>query len=296
MRTPVILIVDDEPFNVEIICEYLSGLNCELITAEDGETAWRILESDPERFDLVVLDRMMPGIDGIEVLARIKANPKLKTLPVIMQTAAAAKEQVVEGLKLGAYYYLTKPYECDVLLAVIQTALADRFSHLSVVQQIHEERIILDLLKEGTFHVQTLLEAKRLSACIANITKNPAITALGLSELMINAVEHGNLNIGYDEKTRLMDEGTWSSEIDRRLSLDEHKNKRVSIQLKRDESSTTVLITDEGDGFDWEHYIEPSPQRAFDSHGRGIVLAKNLSFKSVTYLGKGNQVAVELDV
>ncbi|WP_018151128.1 response regulator [Leeia oryzae] len=296
MRTPVILIVDDEPFNVEIICEYLSGLNCELVTAEDGESAWAMLQAEPQRFDLIVLDRMMPGIDGIEVLARIKADSQLKSLPVIMQTAAAAKEQIIEGLKLGAYYYLTKPYECDVLLAVIQTALADRFSHLSVVQQIQEERVVLELMTEGTFQVRTMPEARKLAATLANVCANPSLAALGLSELLINAVEHGNLGIGYDEKSKLMESGTWASEIERRLQLPENADKYVRVHYEKSPFATTITIKDEGKGFNWLEYIEPSASRAFDSHGRGIALAKSLSFRSITYKGNGNEVTLLLDV
>ena len=114
-----LLIVDDEPLNLEILSEYFDGQGYRLSMAENGEVAWAMLKQHPD-VDLVLLDRMMPCIDGVELLKRIKADPELKPIPVIMQTAASAPEQVREGLLAGALYYLTKPYERDSLLSIVQ--------------------------------------------------------------------------------------------------------------------------------------------------------------------------------
>lgn len=294
MHKPVLLVVDDEPFNLEIICEYLEEVDCEIDTAVDGDEAWQKLQSNPGRYDLVVLDRMMPRMDGMQVLANIKADPMLKTLPVIMQTAAAAKEQVLEGLRLGAYYYLTKPFESDVLLTVIRTALADRMSQLAIIQQMEEQKAMLDLLADGTFHVRSLPEARRLAAALANICPNSSVVALGLAELLINAIEHGNLGIGYEEKTQLMASGRWAQEVDRRLAQPDNRDKRVVVRFTRYPEKIMLSISDEGPGFDWQKYTELDPARAFDSHGRGIALAKQLSFQSLEYLGRGNEVIATL--
>ena len=96
-----ILVVDDEPFNREIILEILDDPGYRLSVAEDGDEAWTRLSQAGETFDLVLLDRMMPGIDGLEILRRMKAAPALRDLPVIMQTAAASPEQVREGIAAG---------------------------------------------------------------------------------------------------------------------------------------------------------------------------------------------------
>jgi len=108
---PTILIVDDEEFNVDIIMDYLEDGGYNLETAYDGSEAWEKLQAEPEYFDVILLDRMMPNMNGMEVLLKIKEHPVLKTLPVILQTALAAKNEVLEGMQAGAYYYLTKPFE-----------------------------------------------------------------------------------------------------------------------------------------------------------------------------------------
>ena len=125
MPHPLILVVDDEPLNLEIIAEFLEGDAYRLEFAATGEEAWSLLEVPDSAYDLVVLDRMMPGMNGIELLKRIKADERLSHLPVIMQTAAAAPDQVREGLAAGAYYYLTKPYDPEALQTIVRAALDD---------------------------------------------------------------------------------------------------------------------------------------------------------------------------
>lgn len=86
---PTILIVDDEPINLDIICAHLENDNYKLVTANDGQEAWSLLESSPESFDTIILDRMMPTLDGMQLLANIKENEMMEHVPVVMQTAKA---------------------------------------------------------------------------------------------------------------------------------------------------------------------------------------------------------------
>ena len=85
----LVLVVDDDPSNREALTWNLKRAGYRALTAEDGQEGWDHLQEDPERFHAVLLDRMMPRMDGMEVLARIKRHPSLKALPVIMQTAVA---------------------------------------------------------------------------------------------------------------------------------------------------------------------------------------------------------------
>lgn len=98
-----LLLVDDEPFNLELMAELLQDAGYEVTLAEDGETALDILQREGETFSTVLLDKMMPGISGFDVLKRIKGEPRLEFLPVIMQTAMGAASSVQEGLAAGAF-------------------------------------------------------------------------------------------------------------------------------------------------------------------------------------------------
>lgn len=289
-----ILIVDDEPFNLEIINEYFDGCGYELTLFEAGEAAWEALSAEGAGYTLAIVDRMMPGLDGISLLKRIKADSQLESLPVIVQTAASAPEQIREGLQAGAYYYLTKPYERDSLLSIVRAALNDARAKEELRARLREHGDTLQLLREGYFEFRTVDEANRLASLLALASPQPDNVILGLSELMINSVEHGNLGITYDEKAALKRGDQWRDEVERRGRLPENADKRVKVWLRREPDRLTVRISDEGSGFDWQKYLDFSPERAFDPNGRGIALARLTSFDSLEYQEAGKVVVASI--
>src|SRR5438067_13188136 len=107
---------------------------------------------------------------------------------------------------------------------------------------------------------------------------------------MVHAVEHGNLGITYDEKSVLLAEGRWRDEVARRLGLSENRGKRADVQFIRGDDELRFIICDRGNGFEWTRYLEIDPRRAFDRHGRGILMARHVSFSSIDYRGCGNEV------
>ncbi len=290
MSEPRILVVDDEPFNLEIVGEYLDGMGFDLVYAESGTEAWDVLTRPGERFDLILLDRMMPGLDGISVLRQIKADESLRHIPVIMQTAATSPEQVREGLAAGAYYYLTKPFEGEALQTIIRSALDDQRIRRELTADLLNHAQALALVAEAEFHVRTLDDARKLAAFVALLGPQPEVLAMGLSELLVNGVEHGNLGIDFGEKSRLREEDRWEEEIARRLALPENADKRVRLRVRRDDGRWVFEIRDDGPGFDWRRFLDFEPERAFAPNGRGIALSRQLSFASLTYLPPGNQV------
>lgn len=293
MGTPRLLVVDDEPFNLEIVGEYFEGLDFSIETAGDGEAAWAALVAGP-RFDLVILDRMMPKLDGMALLRRIKGDRRFADLPVIMQTAAGHPEQVREGLSAGAYYYLVKPYERESLLSITRSALADRATRDELQQRMLEHGNALKLVTSAQFALRSVEEAGLLAAFLALGCPDPQSAALGLSELLVNGVEHGNLGITYREKSELKREDRWAEEVARRLDLPENREKRVRVELVRDHAGIRICIRDDGAGFEWRRYLDFDPERAFDPNGRGIALARLTSFETIEYQGCGNAVAVTL--
>jgi len=296
VENPAVLVVDDEVFNLEILSEHLTDSGYDVASAEDGAKAWALLEESPQRFDAVLLDRMMPNMDGMEVLARIKGHSQLSMLPVVMQTAKAARQDVLEGLEAGAYYYLTKPFDKETMLAIIKTAVEDYTAYRAIQEETKQTVRTLSLMRQGQFAFRTLDEAQDLATLLANAGPQAGKAVIGLSELLINAVEHGNLGITYNEKSELNEEGNWEAEVLRRLALPENADKRVVVSFEVEEDEMRFLISDQGPGFDWESYLEISPERAFDNHGRGIAMARMLSFDRVEYLGNGNQVLAAISV
>lgn len=290
---PHILIVDDEPVNLAILSEHMLERDYKISTAVDGAIAWEILEADPEQYDVILLDRMMPHMDGMEVLRRVKAHPVLKNCPVILQTALNDQEEVLEGMRAGAYYYLTKPFEEEQLLSIVDTAVKERIHFRGLQILLQENSLALGAMTSATFQFQTLEQAQSLSSLLAKACPQPERVIIGLAELMINAIEHGNLGITYDEKTLLNGEGlSWEKEVDERLLLEENKNKHAAVSFLFNESDNEIEITisDQGKGFNWEPFIEMRAERIADNHGRGIAMAGMLSFSRIEYRGNGNEV------
>ncbi|MDH5444085.1 MAG: response regulator [Gammaproteobacteria bacterium] len=294
-NTPNILVVDDESQNLEIIQEYLADeVCCKPILYSDSLKAWQELETNPTTCDVILLDWMMPELDGLEMLYRIKQHPELRFTPVIMQTARTEKQDILKGLAAGAFYYLTKPYSYDELVQIIKAALDDvmRFRELEALLQNSDKSKTISTGAE--FNIKNLNDADHLASVLANSCPEPDKVITGISELLINAIEHGNLQIGYKEKSQLKKQGSWREEIERRLQLPEYQDKVAEVTYSKNGKNINITITDQGSGFDWHKFLEFSPERAFDSHGRGIAMAKIMSFDEISYNEAGNQVTATI--
>lgn len=291
-----ILAVDDEPQNLEIIEANLEEDGYRLVTAGDGEAAWALLQANPDRFDAVLLDRMMPKMDGMAVLARMKAEPALRPIPVIMQTAAAGSAQMREGLNAGAYYYLAKPYEKDTLRAIVRAALRDYAQHCALRAEAKAVSCAVRLLEAGRFRFRTPEEANSLATLVAGMFPDPEKVAVGICELLLNAVEHGNLSLTYQDKSRLLAADRWEEEVARRLAMPPYAVRYATVELDREPGEIRLVVKDQGDGFDWRPYLEFSSDRAFDAHGRGIAIARGECFHRLEYRGNGNEVAAIVEL
>ena len=136
---PKILMVDDVPSNLKILSVFLRTNNFEVLVAEDGQRALEIVELDCPH--LILLDIMMPGIDGFETCKRLKANPKTQDIPVIFMTALSDTMDKVKGFELGAVDYITKPFQREEVLSRIKTHLS--LHHLQ--QQVQAKNVELEI-------------------------------------------------------------------------------------------------------------------------------------------------------
>lgn len=290
MRRWHIIAVDDEPLNLEIIKEYLDDPRYDVDLALDAEQALERLEPPDSHYDLIILDRMMPGMSGIELLKRLKTERRFRRVPVIMQTAASSPEQVREGIEAGVYYYLTKPYDPAALAAIVRSALDDIEFHDIAATKATEHVHTLQMVQHAEFRFVSLEDAKHLSALLAMLCPSPEAVAVGLSELLVNAVEHGNVGITYAEKCRLKREDTWEEEIARRLRLPENQGRYATINMDRRPGEIVFTIADQGSGFEWTKYLDFDPARICDPNGRGIAMARAMSFARLEYRAPGNVV------
>ena len=138
---PCVLLVEDEPAQREILRYNLASEGYEVTMAENGDDA--LLLADEVKPDLVLLDWMLPGVSGIEILRRMKASRQTSEIPVIMLSARSEEMDRVRGLETGADDYMVKPYSVSELMARIRTQLR-RTRPVSVGERLEFEDIVLD--------------------------------------------------------------------------------------------------------------------------------------------------------
>ncbi len=152
----VILVVDDKPENIGVLFDFLSEHNFEVLVARDGENAIELLEYADPLPDLVLLDVMMPGMDGFETCVQIKTNVKTQTIPIVFMTALSDTVDKVRGLTLGAVDYITKPIQQDEVLARINTHLTIR----RLQRQLHKKNAELEVQHKLALQLNVQLQQK----------------------------------------------------------------------------------------------------------------------------------------
>jgi len=152
-QSGTLLIVDDTPANLEILVEVFANRGFDVLVATDGQSA--IDQISHARPDLILLDVMMPGIDGFETCRRLKANPETKDIPIIFMTALSETTDKVKGFEAGAVDYVTKPIHHEEVLARVTAHVALRSLH----QQLEEANNTLEQrVKERTTELQQALQ------------------------------------------------------------------------------------------------------------------------------------------
>lgn len=137
-----VLAVDDEAHILELLQYNLEGAGYVVVKAETGEEAVELLKNSSYKFSVILLDWMLPGMDGIEVLKRIRANEIYRQVPVIMLTAKSDEISKVVGLEIGADDFLTKPFGVHELLARIKAVMRRSIAGSMQTQSEKEEEII----------------------------------------------------------------------------------------------------------------------------------------------------------
>ncbi len=211
-----------------------------------------------------------------------------------MQTTLDDLDHVAACLEAGARYYLVKPTDPRILLPVVKTAVNESRHQRAAGQSTALGLTALGMLQGAEFRFRTLTQAHVLAAYLALAFPVPERTSLGLMELFSNSVEHGNLELDFEDKTRLLGSGDWDAEIERRLDSAPYRERSVLVRFECREDGLQVAVSDEGKGFDWGQHLEINPNHILLPHGRGIVIAKAMSFDALTYHGKGNQVVARV--
>lgn len=285
-----VLAVDDNPAALRLLESMLERQKYQVLTAVNGIDALRVMEEQGHKVDIILLDRIMPEMDGIEFCGCIKADARFRRIPVIMQTAAGRPQEIKEGIEAGVFYYLVKPLNIETLSSIVESARVKIHKYKEQRKRFLERQESMTMVQSLNCIFRTLEEAEKLAVFLSQFFPDPDQVFTGVAELFLNAVEHGNLAIGYKAKGQLLEQNSLQEEVDMRLSHPKYRDRRVQVSFEKNEEGYVLVIRDEGDGFDWQHYLQVAPDRATHNHGRGIAMANMMSFDKLFFNEKGNTV------
>ncbi|WP_237262156.1 ATP-binding protein [Thiomicrorhabdus immobilis] len=244
----------------------------------------------------IILDESILNSHDFDEFQAYRENSSVNLIPLILQANCTQSAAIQKGVELGVFFYLIPPYDVSLFETVIHAALNSEEKHSELSQHLKNFNAAHPLLQEATFQLRTIQEAQALSSVLAYMTNDQKRIGVGLFELMLNAIEHGNLGIGYELKTQLINKSELQKEIQHRHDLPENQHKKVVVRVKRTAKYFEVIISDEGNGFDYENYLDYSENRATHSHGRGIMIANRLSFDSLEYRDSGSTVVCRCSI
>ncbi|GJL65242.1 MAG: two-component system response regulator [Nitrospirales bacterium] len=290
-----ILIVDDEESILDAMAEAIRLLDLTVITAKNGDDAWEKFEK--ERPDVVVTDVRMPQRDGFMLTTQIKASRP--SCPVIVVTGYGSEQAAVAALKAGASDYLVKPFQVSELRSAVDRACsllraqwADEYV-MAIVDDI-TSHLVINNIPEMLGSVVNLV-IRSMTGCLSD--QQLLSIRIALHELLMNAIEHGNLHITPEEKIHALMNDQYEQLLQVRRDDPQYNQRRVRLFYTHNVhmGKVNMRIVDDGDGFEWETVlgrdIHTLPQTA--RSGRGIFLVQTL-VPDVMYHGKGNEVTFSM--
>lgn len=265
--TARVWVVGDDPGSVQSLGQGLTtaGFVCECLGTEAARAR---LASGRPRVGRVLLDAV-PGGVAAELLGALRRSAVAVTMLVEVEDLPA----IELGLVSGVAGFAVKPVETATLMAAMLLPGGEGLAPSG-----------------GCFPFRTLEDVSGLSQLAAGLCPDPESAQIALSELMSNAVEHGNLGLGFARKGELMAMGAWRNEVERLLGLPEHATRFAYLRVECRPREVRFLIRDQGQGFDPQPYLDLDPARSVEPHGRGIAIARMLAFPELVFLDGGRCV------
>jgi len=285
-----VLIVEDDLASLSFLEMILKKEGFDYRTAENGADGFEVFKEYLP--DIVLTDVNMDLMTGLELLEKVKKE-KPDTI-VILLTAYTSEENVMVAMKYGANNYFKKPVLKNTFLSVLR-------KYANIVQTQNYDKEISSFQTRHNFNMQFPSSIDIIPSIVNFLLKetNGILSQekqldvrLGLSELLLNAVEHGNLEITFDEKDHAIQNDTLQDLYLERLSNPALSQRKVDVSYTMNMDSCEWVITDQGSGFDAKALPDPVAEDGLlRMHGRGIFICK-FQFDTMEYIGCGNQVKV----
>lgn len=282
-----ILIIDDNIDLLEYLKDFFMIYNYEVLLAESGNDGIdKFREFSP---DIVISDIRLPDKSGNIVVKEIKElDPDV---PIIVITGYSDHNLILSAMKNGAVELLKKPFkpkDLKYLVSKIETLfkkikvkhsasfLEWEKRHLKIANDIHIIPSVTDFIFSNVDYIFNEISFMKI----------------GLQEILINAIEHGNLKISYEEKQKLLSSGDYNRILKEKAALPENIDKCVDIKVFSTPQFLKIMVEDMGEGFDLTSIPDPeNPENFLNENGKGIMMTLN-AYDEVAYNDKGNKVTL----
>ncbi len=289
-----LLVIDPSPETQASIAHLLQGRGYSVVAVHDPVAALATIDAAAP--DIVLTDLFLPDAAGLTLVKELKARHD--PCPVIVMAHDAPEPLILEALRVGAADYLPKPITEEELAQAVQRARG----------LLPGDLCDLSGLCRSEYHLTVDSDPAHISGIISWLIKTtasmlPPVRRLhlqgALQELLFNAMEHGNLEIFYQEKQEALAVGQYEQLLAQRLNQARLKDRRVTIHTLYDKggNNLTYRITDEGKGFKWRTLLTRSQDMcgSEDVNGRGVFLTRSF-FPSLTYNECGNEVTITVSL
>lgn len=286
-----ILIVDDSPIDRRLAAGLVGHSGSWTIQlAADGTEALTSLISSPP--DLIVTDLQMPEMNGLELVSAIRR--KYPQIPVVLMTAQGSEEIAVEALRAGAASYVPKRILSTELVPTIRRVLSqanEELSQSSLMNQLMSRREHYRLSTDLSLTMGLSRYIQHQLGDAWRLEKTDRLRfGMAIEEALLNAYYHGNLEISSQLKED--DYARFYSQAEERLTQSPYQDRKINVQMELTPATVTIVIRDEGPGFDWTKLPDPLDVENLDRpSGRGVMLMRSF-LDTVTYNQVGNEVTL----
>lgn len=284
------LVVSEQDRQSVELCDFLLNMGYCVQKTTDHAIATEIIDTDPSKYYGIFL-KVGQEEDRFKTFEMLKNKANCHNFPVFLTKKDFSTLDIKQSIQK------LEENESVVLFDNVEHLQAKKElnekieEHIKKRKSMHMSFTSLNgTLEYGQYRIQSIEQAQLLARQLASQCPKTDVVVIGLSELLINAIEHGNLNIDYEKKSQLHVEGKWYEEVQRLLRTPAHRHKYVLVNFTKEDGVIKIIITDQGNGFNWRDFEKVDPLKMLDSHGRGIIIARALSFETMTYNEKGNEV------
>ena len=212
----------------------------------------------------------------------------------ILATQHEHSSAIRQALKRGVFFFITPAYSTEMVMTTLERAMNTEVSLASQLNALDPQSQLSSLVNEARFTIKTPAEAQTIATILGYIAPSPHRVSVGLLELLLNAIEHGNLSIGFLKKSELLASGNLHEYVNQKLCEPAYCDKEVSLSFNKSADKLTYEISDQGQGFFPDAFLEFEPQRSLEKNGRGILIAKRYSFDELSFENGGRTVIASI--